>query len=244
MNKMLSNKVTVKKYVIDDKSILVIDNILKDPISLRKFGLDAYSKSVNKTNLLGIGERVESKADGSIIEIYPDDKRLNKKFPHLISELGKIIKEELGAEIAKHYGLAESGEPLKLQKGPYYNAASSVPRYLPHVDAAHISSFIYLNSPAQCWGGTAIYRHVPTGKLFTDQASTSLDWLAEAPLAQPLTTSTSEWKLEHMLEMKFNRLVAFNGSFIHKIYWPDKNCPFRSNIKLRRLTINSFYWYR
>ena len=242
--KIFNDAASVKTIDIDGLSILVVDNLLADPQALRKMALDTHAQSKGNKNLLRVGERSEIKAGGSVVEVYPNSEKLEKKFPSLVANLAALIKEHIGAQVAAHYKLPESDAPLELQKGPYFNVVFSVPQNLPHVDAAHISSFVYLNSPSQCWGGTGIYRHLPTGALFTNQASTSLDWLAEKPLTKPLTNSTDEWALEYMIEMKFNRMVAFNGSLIHKIFWPEGPSAFKNNIKQSRLALNSFYWYR
>lgn len=241
--KVINEHAQVELFSIGDKSVLIVDDFLKNPGALRKFAYDTYAKAKGKKNLLNVGERVMEKVNGAVLEIYPDEKKINKKFPNMIVEIAELIKNYLGKEIASHYNFQETSNSLELQKETYFNLVLRAPQFLPHVDAAHISSFIYLNPSIQCYGGTGIYRHIPTGKLYTDQSITSLEWLCQEPLKRPLTESTDEWCLECMVEMKYNRMVAFNGSFIHKIYWPDAS-PYGKSLKESRLTLNNFFWYR
>lgn len=240
--KVISSKAKVNIVKVDNMPVLIVDDFLHDPVGMRKYALDIYLRTKNKRIIQG--ERIEGKTGGAVFEVYPDDMKFLKKYPGFIEGATKFINDNIGDDILNHYDLSDDSDmSLVCNKGPYFNCVIKPPQYLPHVDGGHVSSFTYLNPPAQCWGGTAIYRHMPTGIVHADQFDTSLEWLAEKPLSEPLTESTDEWKLELMVEMKFNRFVAFNGSMIHKIFWPEKGCPYKNDIRMCRMAINNFYCY-
>jgi hypothetical protein len=56
--------------------------------------------------------------------------------------------------------------------------------------------------------------------------------MTETPLKKPLVESTDEWEMVHFFEMKYNRLIAFNSSLIHKSY--------RCRLRYQYSTINKF----
>lgn len=114
----------------------------------------------------------------------------------------------------------------------------------PHVDPG-ISAMVYLNDPQDCAGGTGIYRHRPTGlERLPLEATPEVIALAEAHGMSASDVSTPEgyeafqdrvvfdpkyaaegneyinagsegWELLYLIEMKFNRLVIFDGRMPH-----------------------------
>jgi uncharacterized protein DUF6445 len=114
----------------------------------------------------------------------------------------------------------------------------------PHVDPG-ISAMVYLNDPQDCAGGTGIYRHRPTGlERIPLEATAEVRELARSRGLSSLDLDSSEgyrafqdevlfhpsyaaegnsyindgneaWELLHLIEMKFNRLVIFDGRMPH-----------------------------
>lgn len=114
----------------------------------------------------------------------------------------------------------------------------------PHIDPG-ISAMVYLNDPQDCAGGTGIYRHRPTGLERIPYAATpEIRELAAAKgwsggdLETPegylafqdevvfhpsyaaagndyINQGNEAWELLHLVEMKFNRLVIFDGRMPH-----------------------------
>lgn len=100
-----------------------------------------------------------------------------------------------------------------------------------------------LNLPEQCSGGTGIYRHLPTGKTNVVQQKTEIDWMEREPLTEPLSYSAGEWELLDRIEMRYNRLVAFNGSAMHKIFIEPGEAPFGPAVEDSRLGLTTFFRY-
>lgn len=233
---IFNSRPSIEVTAIDYIDVLVVDDFLKEPDSLRQFALDLYENTSSTTQS---DRKVVPLRTG--YELHPRKEIFDQHFPEISERIKQLIATYIGGKVRQHFDIPPYTNTLKLFKGPYFNCLHGLPGHPPHVDQGHISSFLYLNSPSQCWGGTAIYRHIPTDALTADQRRPVLNWMCEKPLEEPLTTSTDEWRLEKCVEMKFNRLVAFNASAIHKIYWPDDVSPFAENIKDSRLTLNNFY---
>lgn len=226
---------------IDHIDVLIIDDFLADPMEMRKFAIAAHGKAPLRRQ--APKAPVQRRKKGPVDEIWMALEIFDNKFPGVRYAVAEQIDVNIGKRIRQHFDLPDENQGIIQARPPFFHSVYGLPRFLPHVDTGHISSFLYLNSPQLCKGGTGIYRHVPTNAIHADQTDTTLDWLAQKPLEKNLTESTEEWKLELMVEMKFNRLVAFNSSVIHKIYWPDEEQPFKQDIRESRLTLNNFFYY-
>ena len=128
---------------------------------------------------------------------------------------------------------------------------------MPHFDPADLAGVVYLNAPAQCRGGTAFYRHRATG-LEAAPRPTDLDLvvlcmragvmgldalldLVMQPPAHPtgyIRDSNETWELNHLVPMRFNRLVLYDGRAFHSGYVEEGD--FASDHAGRRLTLNFF----
>ncbi len=126
---------------------------------------------------------------------------------------------------------------------------------VPHWDGAATGGVLYLNPPAQCWGGTAFYRHRATGLVAAPSEMTIplyllmrrhgferyqdfIAWVKRAP-ADPtgfVLDSTDDWELIELVEMRYNRLVMFDGCLFHSGYLRDG--AFKEEATQRRLTVN------
>ena len=114
----------------------------------------------------------------------------------------------------------------------------------PHIDPG-VSAMVYLNHESECAGGTGIYRNRPTGleRIPLQPTPEILELAAKhghAPetLATPegytafqddvvfkpsyaadgndyITAGNDSWELLYLIEMKFNRLVIFDGRMPH-----------------------------
>jgi hypothetical protein len=114
----------------------------------------------------------------------------------------------------------------------------------PHIDPG-VSAMVYLNHSSECAGGTGIYRNIPTGleRIPTQPTPEILALAAEhsfspGDLATPegytafqdavifappyaatgneyINDGNDSWKLLYKIEMKFNRLVIFDGRMPH-----------------------------
>ena len=106
---------------------------------------------------------------------------------------------------------------------------------IPHVDyrfkkgIVTIPAMVYLNTPEQCSGGTAFYRHVKTGIYKIDSTSQFHSVYADMD---------SDWAMYDFIDMKYNRLVMYNGNLMHTAH--IKNNAFGTTMEDCRLTQNIF----
>ena len=213
---------------------LLIDDAFLNPDELRQYAKD--SRQSGRIGKLRIG-----------YEIHPTD--IDRKLPNYKDELASTIHKHIGANICESFGIDESVVSLKAYKGPYFNCVGvkELPSFPPHVDYGHVSTFAYLNLPENCAGGTRLFRHIPTNQINVVQKDkslpwdNSLQWMVNKPLDKPLVESTEEWELVKFFEMKYNRLIAFNSSAIHKIDLTGGK--FTMDIDNIRLCINCFFQY-
>lgn len=222
---------------LGEVDVLIVDNFLEDPVALREYGIRSM-KEYQENPMSGKHRYFETK---KTYELHPRPDLFEQKFPGLLAGVARLIHENISPGIRSYYQLGKANSAIQLRKGPYFHAVHQSPILPPHVDDGHVSSFMYLNEPEHCWGGTGVYRHIPTGIITSNQKGAGLDWLCTKPMTEPLVDSTDEWKLELKVDMKFNRFVAFNSATIHKIYWPGNDSPYRKDISEARLALNNFF---
>jgi len=248
---------TINVIKIDHVDIIVVDDFLVNPMALRNFAIKSYENVLNQEPISVVstdntgsnffekkmynwGKYHESNPH---YKIYINVGYFREQFPGLIRRIKHLISKHISPNAKKYFNIPEKFKHLALSHGPYFNAVHQPLSYSPHVDLSHVSSFLYLNLPAQCMGGTAIYRHIPSNALTINQNTPSLEPLCKIPLTEPLLSSTEEWCLEDLVEMKFNRLVVFNARTIHKIHWTDQCKSFEKDIHKARLALNNFFEY-
>jgi hypothetical protein len=105
-------------------------------------------------------------------------------------------------------------------------------------------SLLYLNKPEDCHGGTAFYRHIPSGldgfhdlkkvSLYLEKANISLKELVS--IVETDARDSSKWMQVDMIRMKYNRLIAYNGRIFHSHVF-DFN---KVNKNAKRLTFVCF----
>jgi hypothetical protein len=130
-------------------------------------------------------------------------------------------------------------------------------RNQPHFDGGDgFALLVYLNPEEQCRGGTALYRHIDTGlhakpNGFTREKIKELQakgYKTESELYRALTWVSAsntgkedwepEWKLERVIEMRWNRLVCYHSSTLHSIFLQPGD--FGDTLDTTRLTMNMF----
>lgn len=230
MNTIFNNSPELQTLEIAGMKVLVVDNALNDPDRFRAQAVENSQSMVRRE--VGIG-----------YELHPHPRQFQEMYPGFSSELGRIVHSNLGEYIRSFFGLDASYSLLRIFKGPVFNCAYKLPYFPPHVDPGHMSTFIYLNLPEQCSGGTGIYRHRPSNRTNVVQESTDLGWMATKSLNAPLSYSTEDWELLHRFDMKYNRLVVFNASTIHKIFFEPGVTMFKEDVANVRLTLNNFFVY-
>ena len=110
--------------------------------------------------------------------------------------------------------------------------------FIPHVDHAYgggketygaqgqpsLVSFIYLNTDAQCAGGTAFYRFKPTQSekiLISEDSADAINYTVNKgaiPLWYQNKTDSKYWEYIGATEMKFNRMIIYPENLWHNPY--------------------------
>lgn len=158
-------------------------------------------------------------------------------------------------------------QPVVFQGIKTHDYRLNVGQRQPHIDQ-DITAMVYLNPAKSCLGGTGLYRHRPTGlervpivpdetiRRLADQLELSEEFLASpegyenfqnSMIFNPLFAKRDEtyinegneyWELLHLIEMKPNRLIIFDGRCFHSqfIQPGDYDQAFRVNqiLYLRR----------
>lgn len=151
-------------------------------------------------------------------------------------------------------------QPVVFQGIKTHNYRLNVGQRQPHIDQ-DITAMVYLNPAQSCLGGTGLYRHRPTGlervpivpdetiRRLADQLELSEEFLASpegyenfqnSMIFNPLFARRDEtyinegneyWELLHLIEMKPNRLIIFDGRCFHSqfIHQGDYEQAFRVN---------------
>jgi len=230
MTSVINKKCHAKLLNIDNLAFMTVDNFLNDPDDFRAYAKKLATQSGRLSNKVGY-------------ELYPPIKEFDARYPDFRRELVLFVDAMLGTNTRAAFNLDQSYTKIGTYKGPIFNCVYKLPAFTPHVDPGHISSFIYLNTTQQCSGGTGIYRHLPSGQMRFIQKGYSLEHLEKEPLTQPLNYSAGEWQLLHKFDMQYNRLIAFNSSVIHKIFFEPEGHSYTAEIDQTRLSLNSFFVY-
>ena len=238
-------------------SVLYIDNFYTNPDLVREISL-----SLPATKKLNIG------FPGFRSELTIEMKNFINSMDSIIKynfDIRKDIKinwETYNQSLT--FNILKSSKEWDWHIGEEYQ-----PQCQPHIDGYSIwASLCYLNKDNEYKGkaGTGIYRNKFTdsishstkmfddSKLFksiysgfgcTDQ--NDLLWREEGVGNETVQKSCNEWikdeneywKLEHLIEMKYNRMVIYPGNLFHSIYMGNKN-DFIDNV---RITQPAFFIY-
>lgn len=153
--------------------------------------------------------------------------------------LSRIASEVWGYEIQEvpRFMTNLCIDDTNLRKNPLLSGA-------PHCDRCVIAAVLYLNIPEESHGGTAFYRHKETGleslprhpffqedlkriePLAAKYGCQNLKEFAEKVIFNEkafrkelcITDSTDQWEMLKVVEMKFNRLVFYEGKVFHSVY--------------------------
>lgn len=173
-------------------NFISIDGFLEDPIKERETALKSEYKTIKHNELSYRG-----------ISIVQDEKSLDK------------IGEILGVKIAK-----DQSEAMYRR---YFSSEVNETYIHSDVLIAHYTGILFLSDPKNCSGGTAFWKHK---KLGIDKHPSPEELVA---LGIPDTKETwdsvyqdgfdeSKWTMTGAAQMKFNRLVLFEGPKYHSRY--------------------------
>lgn len=264
----LSNidEMQIEVSVIDERPVVTVDSFYRDPYEVRDAALsrDYLFRRMRypgpEANLIVPGYPLESFVNKLLRRVHRDS---SVRAPVLeCAQLGAL--RELPPEY-RYYAVSQRKAP---RQGNYTASSDIVTfdalvdlvdfRNRPHFDSLGdtYAAVIYLNPPEQCHGGTAFYRHKATELAHMPASADDRDlerWGCETftdLVKQVALQSDAEhepgkpdwyprWELAHLVEMKFNRLVLYNGALLHGLFLEVG--AFGSTLETTRLTQNGFF---
>ncbi|MDX1405858.1 MAG: DUF6445 family protein [Woeseiaceae bacterium] len=179
------------------KSLIVIDDLLDNPLELREVALGMnYPESSKPTT-------------------YPGR---NSETPLLADRFDKLISEIVGESLVRAPGVVSGHFRIALEGD---TGTANV-----HIDIAHWTTVLYLTLPEHCpagtSGGTHLYRHRPTG---SDRAPYDEQELSAMGFASPEefmervlnadTNDPEKWEELCTVPIRFNRLLLFRPQQYH-----------------------------
>ncbi len=198
------------------QSLLVFDDFLLKPERVRSFALALEDRYTTPGRLYypGMRARAELPLDG------------------VSASIGRHVNWDLGAcDVEAHFSVITLRDTQLVRS-----------QRVPHVDSVcdnTLVGLLYLNLPEDCRGGTGFFRHRPTriehvagGRLPEDISQQFID----SRRTGYIRGTTKYWELIHVVDMRFNRLVVYNGSVFHSPIVADDD--FGSTFRSRRLTLN------
>ena len=185
------------------KSLIIIDDFLEDPHTLRDLGL--------AQNYPGMEE-----------DTY---------FPGRNSEYAQPIiglTERISAIVGERLKIAEGNAHCKFRMAFAGDKGTAGV----HIDDAHWSCLLYLSLPEDCSGGTELYRHIPTDTDHAPMNQEDFKTLGISSAEEiwdkilwPDTNDKSKWELLTTIPMRFNRLVLFRPQQWHDAGPGFGDCP-------------------
>jgi hypothetical protein len=211
--------------------LLILDNLYRDPDYVRSVALSLKTEPPKSS--------------------HPG---LSSKFETDISALHQIVWKYVAKEFGytSDQSVSRSLFPgLQFMRINRKSEDLTIHQCRPHADPVRIAGVVYLNSPQQCRGGTAFYRHRATGAeecVLPRNKNDSFEQQFMEFIRSVLTTfprtknyptdSDEDWEMTRLVEMKFNRFICYPGFMIHSGYYRDE--WFGDSIDEQRLTQNVF----
>ncbi len=215
----LNPKACVSVRDMMGEPLLIVDDFYSDPDSVRDNALScAYSR--------------------------PEYGNFPGKTAHVPTEAANVVCKKI-TEYAEKYFQKSIGFkiPIDMESRECYYQSIDVPwdevdeaYKIPHVDyrfrkgLVTVPALIYLNKPEQCVGGTAFYKNVETN-LFKIRSVQDFHFVYR-------NSPDSSWIIHNTVQMKYNRLVMYNGNMMHTAF--IKPNYFGTEIENCRLTQNIF----
>lgn len=147
-------------------------------------------------------------------------------------EFEPLLSEKLGKRVKVGYSLLR------------VNYEGEVPNAAIHTDNSYdeFAGVLYLNPPEQCKGGTAFWKNRKYGLThFPEEAD--IRKFGKSPMRvytdiHNAYNNPEEWEQQHVVDMKFNRLVTFETKAFHS-RWPI--AAFGADTKSARMIVALFF---
>ncbi|MCH1430505.1 MAG: DUF6445 family protein [Chlamydiales bacterium] len=217
-----SAKLRIHKEAIGKHKVIIIDDFYKHPEAVRDFILKSPS----------------SKWEG-ILYGYKGSRHM---FCLNLEPMFKVLRKVLQKEF---HHIADNNPPLFQSNIIIQKNEPAGPCAQPHTDEAMFAFSIFLNPNESCSGGTAFYKHKPSGiqaypiTTFDNKMPQHLldvmeayklknieelryfiygDEKTKGGTQSYIVNSNQQWELLKVCEMKFNRMMLFEGQIFHSAY--------------------------
>ena len=206
-------KVSLLSVGREKTKILIIDGIYKNPEAVREIFLSSPAPVWK----LAPGSR-------NFKDYYDCRHAFTMYFGYteVPAYIAQQVKDHFGARVM-YPDMALSNIFQLIRPQPKGHSA------FPHSDVTEndrntqpVNALIYLNKPAECRGGTALFQHLASGR--ETMSLNRIERLAfkKKYASEPIETGTTYWcQIEkywqrfHLIEMKFNRLAIFPSQVFH-----------------------------
>jgi len=196
------------------KSLIIVDDFLDDPHTLRNLGLAQRYPPFD--------------------ELPPFPGR-NSEHRQIINGFDQRISEIVGEKLVPTQGTSFGKFRLALEgdKGTH-----SV-----HIDNAHWTCILYLTLPEDCQDGTHLFHHIPTSTDRAPYYRDEFHLYGAETQQQVLDNTTnahsndpSKWEKIMTIPMRFNRMIVMRPQ-----HWHDAGVSFGDSPENGRLVYLSFY---
>lgn len=178
------------------ETLIVLDDFFKEPEKLRK---EAKTLSYNLSQI---------------------------NYSNQISQKRSKYASAIFKRLAKFYGKKiiwdDDAGTYRIQKMDLVDQTKN--NFFAHSDGVHdFVCLAYLSPPEECHGGTGFYLHKPTGLLgFQDFEAVNrvmrkmkIDFETLSQMIDRDGRDTSKWEPTDMVQMKYNRMIIYNGRRFH-----------------------------
>lgn len=187
----VNKNLEIKIKQVENSKVVVIDNFYKNPDMVRELILKAPASTWKK-----------------FVRNYPDIRQnFNIDMSPLQQAVSNISEKLFKVTLLDDIPFISN---IFYQKGLPPGGFSA-----PHADINYLAALIYLNTPEECFGGTAFYRNRKTGLAYSRYTS------ADSPVLNKnefLTESNEDWEFIDLIEMRYNRFVLYRGNIFHNAY--------------------------
>lgn len=159
---------------------------------------------------------------------------------HSTNEHKKLLEAVVQRPIEQAYSFLRANYKGEFPHNPIHNDD----------DIGGTAAILYLNTPEQCRGGTALWRHKPTG-LERMPTPHEIKRFGKSPVREMNKiyadgSDPDKWELVTHAEMKTNRLILYPAACFHSRYDPTAEEPFEgfgtNEFDVRLIWITFFRW--
>jgi hypothetical protein len=213
----INENLTYTTYTVgeEDTKVLVLENFYKYPKLVRQLFL--------KTPVPMWKYR---KGSGNLKDYYDcrHSFTMNFGYDHVHKFIAHLVKKEFKFDI--YFRPEATTNVFQLVKSPPKGFSA-----FPHSDIIEpgrnvqpVNALVYLNTPQECHGGTALFRHRASGRETMPKSRNGFNNFEKKYFSDPGMREDGRtywcdiekyWEKFHLIEMKFNRMTIFPSEVFH-----------------------------